>query len=114
MQLFSLAMQFFNEIIANNTKISLGINFTPFNRRNLINTPLGAYIVAPFAVSAPFDVALPRHGFEGFFLESEAFFCGNFYSARPGTNRGEIKDSPWKMDHENVMIHFPLSNYVIK
>lgn len=65
--LSSLAIQSLIEIIANNTEKSLLELILPLLTGDLINTPPCAYIAVPFAVSAPFDIALPRHGFEGFF-----------------------------------------------
>lgn len=50
----------------------------------------------------------------GSFNIRSLFFCGDFYGAQLKAKCGEIENSPSKMDHENVTIHFPLSNYVIK
>lgn len=81
---------------------------------DLINTPPCAYH-GPFQCkwtprrrpSAPWLRGVPL-------ASRKPFFCGDFYGARLKAKRGDIEDSPWKMDHENVTIHFPLSNYVIK
>lgn len=67
----------------------------------------------------PFRVA---ELFEGLLERPESFlsFCDNFYSARNRERNARaraqegIADPPGKMDHENVTIHLPLGNYVIK
>lgn len=93
--------------------MSLEINFTPFNKR-FNKHPTSRVYRSPFRRKCTLRRHPSASRLRGVLLASETFFCGNFYGARLRANRGEIKDSPWKVDHEHVTIHFPLGNYVIK